>query len=180
MDVNAERHLSAYRATRHADTGSRASTLPIRSGMCSAFPSSCSPLSAAEGFSLVEVLIAIAILITAAAAIPQLFTAAARANVEAGAVTWATTFAAQKLEELEAQSSLDATGGESIDYLDARGALDTPGSPRAYRRRWWIEPLPWAPDGPLVLGVAVSRYRDGGDAAPETVRLVTLRARTAP
>ena len=127
-----------------------------------------------------EVLIAIGILITAAAAIPPLFAAAARANVEAGAITWATTLAAQKLEELEAQSSLDAISGESIDYLDARGALDAPGSPRAYRRRWWIEPLPWAPGGPLVLGVAVSRYREADVAVPETVRLVTLRARRTP
>ena len=127
-----------------------------------------------------EVLIAVAILITVAAAIPQLFAAAARANVEAGTITWATTLAAQKLEELEAQTSLDATASESIDYLDARGAFDAPGSPRAYRRRWWIEPLSWAPGGPLVLGVAVSRYREGDDATPETVRLVTLRARTAP
>ena len=45
-----------------------------------------------------EVLIATGILITAAAALPQLFTAATRANVEAGAITWATTLAAQKLD----------------------------------------------------------------------------------
>jgi hypothetical protein len=109
-----------------------------------------------------------------------LFTAAARANVEAGTITWATTLAVQKLEELAAQSSLDTTGGEFVDYLDARGTLDDPGWPQIYRRRWWIEPLPWAPDGPLVLGVAVSRYREGDDATPEAVRLVTLRARTAP
>jgi len=129
----------------------------------------------------VEVLIATGILITAAAALPQLFTAAIRANVEAGAITWATTLAAQKLEELEAQSSLDAIGGESIDYLDSRGLLDTPGSPpRAYRRRWWVEPLPGATEGTHVLGVAVSRYREGDSATPDTVRLVTLRTRTGP
>ena len=87
--------------------------------MCTASQPSCPSHSAAEGFSLVEVLIATGILITAAAAIPQLFTAATRANVEAGAITWATTLAAQKLEELEAQSSLDAVGDESIDYLDS-------------------------------------------------------------
>ncbi|NOT24567.1 MAG: hypothetical protein HOP16_00570 [Acidobacteria bacterium] len=128
-----------------------------------------------------EVLIATGILITAAAAIPQLFAAATRANVEAGAITWATILAAQKLEELEAQSSLDAVGGESIDYLDSTGTLDAPGSPpRAYRRRWWIEPFPWAPEGPLVLGVAVSRYREDDVATPDTVRLITLRARTGP
>ena len=149
--------------------------------MCTASQPSCPSHSAAEGFSLVEVLIATGILITAAAAVPQLFTAATRANVEAGAITWATTLAAQKLEELEAQSSLDAVGDESVDYLDSSGALDVPGSPPpAYRRRWWIEPLPWAPEGTLVLGVAVSRYREGDDAAPETVELVTLRPRTVP
>ena len=130
---------------------------------------------------MVEVLIATGILITAAVAIPHLFTAATRANVEAGAITWATTLAAQKLEELEARPSLDTIGLESIDYLDWRGALDTPGSPpRAFTRRWWIEPLPWAPDGALVLGVAVSRYREGDDANPDVVRLVTLRTRTVP
>ena len=128
-----------------------------------------------------EVLIATGILITAAAAIPQLFMAATQANVEAGAITWATTLAAQKLEELEAQSSPDGVGGESIDYLDSGGALDTPGSPpRAYRRRWWIEPLPGATEGTHVLGVAVSRYREGESATPDTALLVTLRTRTGP
>jgi len=149
--------------------------------MCTKSQPSLPSHSATEGFSLVEVLIATGILITAAAAIPQLFMAATRANVEAGAITWATTLAAQKLEELEAQSSLDAIGDESVDYLDSSGALDVPGSPPpAYRRRWWIEPLPWAPEGTLVLGVAVSRYREGDDATPETVELVTLRPRTVP
>jgi len=129
----------------------------------------------------VEVLIAIGILITAAATIPQLFAAATRANVEAGAITWATTLAAQKLEELEAQSSLDATGDESVDYLDSSGALDAPGLPaRAYKRRWWIEPLSWAPEGTLVLSVAVSRYREGDAVVPDSARLVTLRTRTVP
>ena len=133
----------------------------------------------ADGFSLVEVLIAIGILMTAAAAIPQLFTAATRANVEAGATTWATTLAAQKLEELEARSSLEAAAGESIDYLDQWGELDAPGSPpRAYARRWWIEPLPSAPDRTLVLSVAVSRYREGDDTPRDTVGLVTLHTRT--
>ena len=119
---------------------------------------------------------------TAAASIPHLFTAATRANVEAGAVTWATTLAAQKLEELKARSSLDTVAGESIDYLDRRGQLDpSDSSPRAYTRRWWIEPLPSAPDRTLVVSVAVSRYREDDDlTARETVRLVTLHTRAAP
>ena len=119
---------------------------------------------------------------TAAASIPHLFTAATRANVEAGALTWATTLAAQKLEELKARSSLETVAGESIDYLDRQGQLDPSGSsPRAYARRWWIEPLPSAPDGTLVVSVAVSRYREDDDlTARETVRLVTLHTRTAP
>jgi len=133
-----------------------------------------------DGFSLVEVLVAIGILITVAAAIPQLFTAATRANAEAGVVTWATTLAAQKIEELKGRP-LEAVAGESIDYLDRQGRLDTPGSlPRAYTRRWWIEPLPSASGRTLVVSVAVSRYREGDGAAPprDTVRLVTLHTRT--
>ena len=150
--------------------------------MCRTTQPSCVSHFSADGFSLVEVLIAIGILITAAAAIPHLFTAATRANVEAGAVTWATTLAAQKLEELQARSSLETVAGESIDYLNRQGQLDSSGaSPRAYTRRWWIEPLPAAPDRTLVVSVAVSRYREDDDlAARDTVRIVTLHTRAVP
>ena len=131
---------------------------------------------------MVEVLIATGILITAATAIPQLFAAATRANLEAGAITWATTLAAQKLEELKARSSLETVAGESIDYLDRQGQLDPSSSSlRAYTRRWWIEPLPSAPDRTLVVSVTVSRYREDDHlTVRETVRLVTLHTRTAP
>ncbi len=84
---------------------------------------------ASDGFSLVEVLVATGILVTVAAAVPQLFTAATRANAQAGAVTWATTLAAQKLEELRSRPDLEAVVGESVDFLDQRGGqIVSPGS----------------------------------------------------
>jgi type II secretory pathway pseudopilin PulG len=151
--------------------------------MCRTTPLSFVSDFNADGFSLVEVLVAIGILMTTAAAIPYLFTAAVRANADAGATTWATTLAAQKLEELQAQPLLEAVAGESIDYLDRAGELVPPGSPpRAYARRWWVEPLPLAPATTLVVTVAVSRHREGDGASNplDTVRLVTLHTRTMP
>lgn len=134
----------------------------------------------AEGFSLLEVLISFAILVVAFAAIPPLFIAATQANVVAGDTTWATTLAAQKLEELVAGSPLEATGGERTDYLDQSGAsTDLTSAPRAFVRRWSVEPFPSTPDRTFVLSVAVSRYR-GTDRALDSARMVTLRTRTAP
>lgn len=142
-----------------------------------------------DGFSLVEVLIAIGIFATAAAAIPQLFTAAVRANAEAGAVTWATTLAAQKVEELRATAPLEAVVGESIDLVDQGGSrVAGPGSaPPAYTRRWWVEPLPSAPADTFVISVAVARFREGDDlvsheavAQRDLVRVVTLQTETVP
>jgi prepilin-type N-terminal cleavage/methylation domain-containing protein len=132
------------------------------------------------GFSLLEVLISVGILLVALAAIPHLFIAAARANVEAGDATWATVLAAQKIEELVAAPAPALTGGEVTDYLDQSGAPSDARAPRAFVRRWKVEPLAAAPDRTLVLSVAVSRYRGGADTAVESARLVTLHTRTAP
>lgn len=127
-----------------------------------------------------EVLISMGILLVALASIPHLFLAAARANADAGDATWATVLAAQKIEELVAGPAPVLTGGELTDYLDPSGAPAEVPAPRAFVRRWSVEPFAVAPDRTLVLSVAVSRYREGGTPAPESARLVTLHTRTAP
>ena len=150
--------------------------------MCTTTRRSHPPRRLHDGFSLVEVLVAIGIFMTTAASIPQLFTAATRANTDAGAVTWATRLAAQKIEELTAQPTLDAVE-ESIDYLDRGGQLaPLESSTPAYERRWSVEPVPSAVAGTLVVNVVVSRYRAGGTAADprDTVRLATVYTRTVP
>jgi Tfp pilus assembly protein PilV len=146
-------------------------------------------LSAASGFSLVEVLIATGLLATAIASLAHLFAVATRANLDAGDTTWATVLAAQKIEELRAEPFPELFVEQSVDYLDSGGnRLDDPGSTRrAYTRRWSIEPLSSAPDNTIAITVGVSRYRRGdGDTLDSTARrrdaarLVTLRTRKAP
>jgi Tfp pilus assembly protein PilV len=156
--------------------------------MHSARPRPSDGLTAASGFSLVEVLIATGLLATVIASLAQLFAVATRANLDAGDTTWATVLAAQKIEELRAEPFPGPFVDQSVDYLDSGGnRLDDPGSMRpAYTRRWWIEPLSSAPDNTIAITVSVSRYRrgDGGtpDPAPlrDAARLVTLRTRKAP
>jgi Tfp pilus assembly protein PilV len=156
--------------------------------MCTTRPSFTSHRGS-EGFSLVEVLIAVGILVTAAAAIPHLFAAATRANAEAGAVTWATTLAAQKIEELRSRPVLEAVAGESVDFIDQRGGRIVGPDPTsaAYTRRWWVEAVPSASAQTFAVAVAVSRYREGDDlvaheavAHRDAARLVTLLTETAP
>ena len=152
-------------------------------------PRSCGGIAADGGFSLVEVLIAAGLLATVIASLPHLFVVAARATADAGDTTWATVLAAQKLEELRAETLSAPFSDQSVDYLDSAGkSLDGPGSAqRAYTRRWWIDPLPSDADSTIVITVAVSRYRraDEGTSDPaarsrEAARLVTLRTRLAP
>ncbi len=146
-------------------------------------------VTAASGFSLVEVLIAIGLLATAVASLAHLFTLATRANLDAGDTTWATVLAAQKIEELRAGPFPERPVDLSVEYLDPSGAaLDATASAgrRAYTRRWWIAPLPSASDT-VAVTVVVSRYRRGDGSLPDSggrlgsaARVVTLRTRRAP
>ncbi len=145
--------------------------------------------TATSGFSLVEVLIATGLLVTAIASIALLFALATRANLDAGDTTWATVLAAQKIEELRTEPFPDRLTDQSVDYLDTSGeTLDATASAgrRAYTRRWWIAPLPSASDT-VAVTVVVSRYRHGDGSLPDSggrlgsaARVVTLRTRRAP
>ncbi len=145
---------------------------------------------AASGFSLVEVLIAMGLFVTAVASLASLFALATRANIDAGDVTWATVLAAQKIEELRAAPFPDRPVDRWVEYLDSRGdRLDatTSAGGRAYTRRWWIEPLSTASGDTMAITVVVSPYRSGDDGGrgspnrPEGIaRIVTLRTRRAP
>ena len=152
-----------------------------------------------DGFSLVEVLVATGLIMTAVVSLAQLFVLATRANLAAGEMTEATVFAAQKIEELRAAPFPSVLGSQSVDYLDSRGEkLGAAAGRRAYVRRWWIESLRASTVASTAVStvavtVVVSRYRlgdrdmfDSGDppgerALPqEIVRVVTLRTRRAP
>jgi prepilin-type N-terminal cleavage/methylation domain-containing protein len=134
-------------------------------------------LAGAGGFSLLEVLIAAAILLISLSALAQLLVAASAVARRARALTLAAVFAQDKLETLLPQAALDATlraspadtltgnVGGFCDFLDSTGRVigeGTAAPPDAwFVRRWSIDPS--SLDGAtLALRVLVVDARRSG------------------
>jgi len=147
-----------------------------------------------RGFSLVEVVVAMAIMITATIAVAQLSILAVRANRIARFTTVATALAVQKLEQVQSSgwTELTASPSDSLvqntdgycDYLDRNGrtlvAGNSPPVGAVFVRRWAIEPL--ATGNALVIQVSVipldaARNAVGGRRRPEETRIVGIKAR---
>jgi Tfp pilus assembly protein PilV len=123
------------------------------------------------GFSLVEVLVAAAILVAGIGAILQLFVIATRATSDARDATYAAVLAAQKLEEVRAApfpGPVDAT-----EYLDIRGAPLVARAGALYERRTIVTWLPTQPGETVVITVRV--WRRGREH--RALRLATVRTR---
>jgi len=153
------------------------------------------PVHSARGASLVEVLVASAILATGVLSLVHLFALSATSNLTAKDTTMATILAAQKVEELRALgSALTETTGptlvqnalDTVDHLDAAGAvvgLGPQSPPRAvYTRRWSIARLSSDPEALFVIQVRVfvrGRASDGGgkDGYTRKAQLATLESR---
>ncbi len=114
-----------------------------------------------RGFSLIETLVACAILASALLSLAQLLVLAASANDAAGRMTRATLFAAQKVEDLRASSATALEGG----------GADSPGA--GFTREWSVTPLPSDPDHEVVMEVVVS-------ARGSATRLLALQRRNVP
>jgi len=148
------------------------------------------------GFSLIEVLVATAIITVGVASLAQLFGAAANANRLAATTSTTLLLAEQKMEQLRSETGLSASppGALSVDtagyvdYLDQSGvplgtdSMTVPAG-TAYICRWSIEPLPSSPVNTIVLQVSViswpSRDRGGHHSearAPGEARLVSVKA----
>jgi Tfp pilus assembly protein PilV len=123
-------------------------------------------LSSAQGFSLVEALVASVVLIAGVASTFQLFILATASTRMSGDMTRAAIAAARKAEELRASSFDDVSSGE--DDADRLGVL---------RRQWSVQPFPEDPDGTAAITIVVERV-GGGAAARATLAL--LRTRRAP
>ena len=127
-----------------------------------------------RGFTLLEVLVASAILAVALMSLAQLLGAEVAANAAAGETTIAALLAAQKMEDLRAEpwESLAETSIESADYFDSSGrAIAGIRKSAPIERRWSVGPAVFDPEDTLVLRVEVR-------TAHGQTRLVGVRTRT--
>ena len=99
-------------------------------------------LSDTRGFSLLEALIASAILAAALLSLAQLIAFAVRTTAAAGRMTDAALLAAQKLEELRAGS-----------WGELQPGTDSPAT--GFARTWTVTPMGADPDHVAVLEVLV-------------------------
>src|SRR3954471_9112662 len=144
------------------------------------------------GCSLIEALVAMALVLVAAGGLAQLPAFAARTNRQAARAGLATMVAQQKIEELVSDPALPLnlspagtlTGRVAgwFDFIDRNGRpLGAGASPpvgSAYLRRWSVAAA--IDDDALIVEVAVADVRTAGAAAgAEQVRLLTATRRRA-
>lgn len=153
-----------------------------------------------RGFSLVEALVALSIVVVGLSALARLFVMSVRANADARRATFASVLAAQRMEQLrslgpslspQSVGSLSENIEGLCDFLDEYGrSLGSGPSPPAgtvYIRRWSIESVPSGPADALQLQVIVIPriWRGGVDTVSGNerssggVRLLTVKTRRA-
>jgi prepilin-type N-terminal cleavage/methylation domain-containing protein len=148
------------------------------------------------GFSLIEVLVAIALVMGGVATLAQLFVTSANVNRLADVTTTTALLAEGKAEELLGQPDLSASPAGTLldnvpgyfDYVDVNGVLHGDASPAPdglYVRRWSTAPLPGT--GAIVVQVTVSLAshlaaadaRRNQERRPGETHLVGVKARGA-
>ena len=133
------------------------------------------PATFDRGFSLIEAVVATAVMAGAIMLLAHLMTVCARMNTVAHHRTMTALFAQQKLEELRAEAVLDETA-RIDEFLDADGAiLCRAGDPCAgavYLRQWSVQLSAIVP--PAVFVHVRARPADSGAA---DVHLITMRPR---
>jgi prepilin-type N-terminal cleavage/methylation domain-containing protein len=129
-----------------------------------------------SGFTLIEALVAIALLSVGLSSLVQLTSIAAASARSAVSLTTASRLAQGKMEEMRAGAWPEEQVLVCCEYLDARGqSLATGGDPpigAAYVRRWSIDQLTLDPANARVLHVGVAPVRGAAE-----VSVVTVRAR---
>lgn len=129
---------------------------------------------AARGFSLVEVLVALALVGGALAGLGQLIGISVRANVSAQAATVSAVLAEQKMAQLRADVDRAPVGGSLqqdvdgfVDFLDAQGrAVADPAAGVLFVRRWLVGPAPFDPVRTRVLRVRVTHVSGSAAGVP--------------
>ena len=128
-----------------------------------------------RGFSLIEVLVATAILAGAALALAGVLTRSLPVTVAAGHVSRATILASQKIEQLRAAAEIQP----SVEFLSQDGTVLGAGSidgavpPGAiYVRRLSAAPLPGSSIGARVVTITVEILSGGAARLVTTVGVV--------
>ena len=136
----------------------------------------------ARGFSLVETLIATALMAGALVSLAQFVGAAAQSGTAARTRAQAALMAGQKMEELRVVmfADLAAAAPNGVEYLDGSGrtqcpGMDVPCGDAVFVRRWSVTPAPYSA-AILVLEIDVRAVGKGHGSAT----LVTTRARMEP
>jgi type II secretory pathway pseudopilin PulG len=128
----------------------------------------------AEGFTLVESMIATGILVVGLVSLAQLALLASRSDQIAELVTIAAVLAQDKMEQLRADQWPQAGTTSCCEYFDAQGAPlgAGPAAPvgAEFVRGWSIQPVPGVADA-CALHVWVQ------PRGAATVRLASVRAR---
>jgi type II secretory pathway pseudopilin PulG len=125
-----------------------------------------------RGFTILEVVVAIAVVIVSAAGVASLFVASSRAVAISRNATIAALLAREKIEQLRAVPFGDpALVPAALDSLslDVNGYADAPAA--GYMRRWSITPLPMYPTSSVILQVTVLHGTD------RALRVATIRSR---
>ena len=136
----------------------------------------------ARGFSLVETLIATALMATALVSIAQFIGGAVQSGTAARTRALAALMAAQKMEEIRVVSWNDIAVAPpaGVEYLDGSGRVrcpdaEAPCGDAVFVRRWSVTPAPF-PAGIVVVEVDVRQVGTGHGSAT----LVTARGRMTP
>lgn len=130
------------------------------------------------GFTLIETLVAMAILLTSLGSLSQLFGLAAAANRRAAAHTLGTIAARDKIEQLRSAPWTGlVTSPAAVLEEDVNGFSDRVGGGAvpALTRRWSIVPLPSDPSRLMALQVLVV-----GPGGSTEARMVTVRRKEGP
>ena len=136
----------------------------------------------ARGFSLVETLIATALMAGALASLAQFVGAAAQSGTAARNRALAALMAGQKMEELRVVTFADlaAAPPAGVEYLDRFGraqcaGMDVPCGDAVFVRRLYVTPAPYSA-AILVVEIDVRPVGKGHGSAT----LITTRGRMAP
>ena len=117
-----------------------------------------------RGFSVVEAVIAAAIVLTGVLSLAQLAVAGARASSVSAARSIAVLLAVDKLEDLRSRPTLASSPPNALDR-DVDGFADWP---PGWTRRWSVQPLPVGTGGAVVQVSVLGAYG-------EAVRLTTVQ-----